>query len=139
MPSEQNGPVAGSAAIRAGYQVAGRRFDTANHAPAQPVYPIAGARLRGFRSLSEGALLGFADIEPGGLSVHDCPVLREDGSAWTALPADLDGKQRADANGNRQFAPMLECRNRELGNRSASVVIALIERARSNVLGGSDG
>jgi hypothetical protein len=57
-----------------------------------------------------------------------------------AIPGpDRDGKQRVDASGNRQFAPMLEWRNRELGSRSASVVIALIERARSNVLGGSDG
>jgi hypothetical protein len=36
MPPEQNGPVAGGTASRAGYQDAEQHFDTANHSLAQP-------------------------------------------------------------------------------------------------------
>jgi hypothetical protein len=117
MPPEQNGPVAGDAAIRAGYQVAERRFDTADNAPAQPVELLLGIRLRGFRPLPKGALIGFADIELlGGLLVHDCPVFC-DGGAWAALRAkpviDRDGKRKADVNGRRQFVP---CSSGAAGN-----------------------
>jgi hypothetical protein len=63
MPPKQNGPVAGSSAIRAGYQVARQGFDTANRSPAQPADPFLGIRLRDFRPLPKGALIGFADIE----------------------------------------------------------------------------
>jgi hypothetical protein len=143
MPPEQNGPVAGDAAIRAGYQVAERRFDTADHAPAQPVELLLGIRLQGFRPLLKRAPIGFADIElPGGLLVHDCLVLRaKDGGAWAALPAnpvvDRTGKQKADVNGERQFVPMLEWRSRELGSRFSAAGIAPIEQACHGALGGS--
>ena len=64
--------------------------------------------------------------------VHDCPAFRaKDGGAWASLPTkpvvDRDCKQKADVNGERQFAPMLEWRSRELGNRFSAAVIALIE------------
>jgi hypothetical protein len=142
MPPQQNGPVADGAAIRAGYQVASPRFDTANRSTAQSANPLFGIRLRGFRPLAKGTLIGFADIElPGALLVHDCPVFRaKDGSAWAALPAkpvvDRDGKQKADANGKRQFAPVLEWCNRELANRFSAVVINLIRRAAPDTLDG---
>jgi hypothetical protein len=141
MLPKQYGPVAGGAAIRAGYQVAGQRLDTANRSLAQPADPFLGIRLRGFRPLPKGALIGFADIElPGGLLVHDCPIFRaKDAGAWAALPAkpvvDRDGKQRPDINGKRQFAPMLEWRSRELSNRFSAAVTALIERAYPGALG----
>jgi hypothetical protein len=144
MPPEQNGPVAGDAAIRDGYQVAERRFDTADNAPAQPVELLLGIRPRGFRPLLKRAPIGFADIElPGGLLVHDCLVLRaKDGGAWAALPANLvvdrTGKQKTDVNGERQFVPMLEWRSRELGNRFSAAGNAPIAQACPNALNMGD-
>ena len=143
MPSERNGPVADGAAIRAGYQVAGQRFDIGDRSPAQRIYPLLGIRLCGFRPLPKGALIGFADIElPGGLLVHDCPIFRaKDGGAWAALPVkpvfDRDRRQKADINGKRQFAPVLEWRSRELANRFSVAVIALVEQACPGALAGA--
>jgi hypothetical protein len=142
MPPQQNGPVADGAAIRAEYQVARQRFDTANRSPAQPTDPLLEIRLRGVRPLPRGALIGVADIKlPRGLLVHDFPICHpEDGAAWAALLAkpvvDRDGKQKADANGKRRFAPVLEWRNREIANRFSAVVINLIRRAAPDTLDG---
>lgn len=141
MVPEQNGPSRGAA--EAGYRVAEQRFDTATPRSTQPADPVLGIKLRGFRPVATGALIGFADIELlAGLLIHDCPVFRaKDGSAWATLPSkpvvDRDGRQKADANGKRQFAPMLEWRSRELGNRFSPAVIALIEQGYPGALGGT--
>ena len=42
MLPKQNGPIAGGAAIRAGYRVAGQRFDTTNRSTAKPDDPLFG-------------------------------------------------------------------------------------------------
>jgi hypothetical protein len=139
-PPERNGPVAGGAASRAEYQVAEQHVDTPNRAPTQSVDPLVGIKLRGFRRLPKGALIGNAHIElSSGLLVHDCPVFRtKDGSAWAALAAkqlgDRNGMHKADLNSKRQFAPMLECHSRELGNRFSATGIALIEQACPDAL-----
>jgi hypothetical protein len=141
MPPKQNGPVAGGTAIRAGYQVTGQRFDTANRSAVQPADPFPGIRLRGFRPLPKGALIGFADIGlPGGLLVHECPVFRaKDAGARAALPAkpvvNRDRKQKADINGKRQFcahARMAQSRTRQpiLRCRHCSYRASFPRRAR---------
>jgi len=47
-----------------------------------------------------------------------------------------DGKEKADANGKRRFAPGLEWRNRELANRFSAAVINVIRRAAPDALDG---
>jgi hypothetical protein len=143
MRPERSGPSRADGATEAGCRVAEQHVDTANRAPAQRADPLVGIRLRGFRPVPRGALIGFADIELlSGLLVHDRPVFRaKDGSVWAGLPAkpvvDRDGRQKADVNGTRRFAPLLEWRSRERGDRFSAVVIALIEQACPGALGGA--
>jgi hypothetical protein len=128
----------------AGIEYSVQRFGTANRSPAQPADLLLGIRLRGFRPLARGALIGFADLElPSGLALFECPIFRaKDGNAWVALPSkpvvDRNGKQQTDINGKRQFAPVLEWRSRELANQVSAAVVALIERAYPGALDGGE-
>jgi hypothetical protein len=134
MPPERNGPGALAGATEAGIGYAKQQSDTANRAPGQPADPVLGIRLRGFRLVPKGALIGYAVELPSALLVHDCPIFHaKDGSAWAALPATpVTGRH-----GRRQFAPMVEWRSPELGNRFSAAVIALIDQACPGALGGA--
>ena len=128
-------PARAASRRRPGGRVVGRPLDTSTARPRASTNPVFGVGLRGFGPLAKGALALFAVAEPAiGPLVVDCPVFRtDDWSARAALPVNAivhrDGKQKADVSGKRQFAPIIEWRSPELGNRFSAAVIALIEEA----------
>jgi hypothetical protein len=87
----------------------------------------------------KGALCGFASVElPNGLRILDMPVLAGRNGPWAALPAkpelDRDGRRRIDINGKPTWAPVLEWRTRELGDRFSEAVIAAVRLAHADDL-----
>jgi hypothetical protein len=62
-------------------------------------------------------------------------VARRVGCAVGQAGCFRHGGQKTDANGERQFAPMLECCNRESGNRFSAVLIVLIEQGCHGAFG----
>jgi hypothetical protein len=87
-------------------------------------------RLVSFKPLVKGSLRGFANVElPIGLRITDCPVLNSNGKAWATLPSkpilDRDGKH-VEVNGKRQYAPILEWRDRDLADRFSAAVVDLV-------------
>jgi len=77
-------------------------------------------RLISFRPFQKNSLIGFATVElPIGLRITDVLVLTSRGKAW-ASPAQqpvlgADGKQ-AEVGGKRQYANILEWRDRNLSD-----------------------
>jgi hypothetical protein len=95
-------------------------------------------RLVSFKSLAKGALRGFAHLElPNGLRITDCPVLTSNGKAWATLPSkpvlDRDGKH-VEVNGKRQYAPILEWKDRDLSTRFSAAVIELVQQQHPDAL-----
>src|SRR3954471_13692535 len=76
--------------------------------------------LRAFKPLVKNSLRGFASVELSiGLVLTHVPVLVSHGKAWAALPSkpvlDREGRQ-AEVDGKRQYAPILEWRDRSLAD-----------------------
>jgi hypothetical protein len=97
-------------------------------------------RLVSFKPLLKGTLRGFAHIElPIGLCITDCPVLVSNGKAWATPPSkpvlDRDGRH-VEVNGKRQYAPILEWRDRDLADRFGAAVVALVREAHPDALDG---
>jgi hypothetical protein len=87
-------------------------------------------RLISFRPLLKGSLRGFANVElPNGLKIIDCPVMTSHGKAWATLPSkpvlDREGKQVL-VDGKKQYAALLEWRDRDLSNGFSAAVVELI-------------
>jgi hypothetical protein len=90
-------------------------------------------RLVSFKPLARGALRGLAHIElPNGLRIADCPVLTSNGKAWATLPSkpvlDRDGKH-VEVSGKKQYAPILEWRDRALQDGFSGAVVQAVEAA----------
>jgi hypothetical protein len=98
-------------------------------------------RLITFKAVHKNSLRGFASVElPSGLRITDCPVLISHGKAWASLPSkpvlDRDGKQ-VETDGKRQYAPILEWRDRDLADRFSAAVVNLVRAAHPDDLGGT--
>jgi len=82
------------------------------------------------KPIVKGSLRGFATVEllPG-LRIADCPVLISNGKAWANLPSKpvlgREGRQ-AEVSGKKQYASILEWKNRDLSDRFSDSLIALI-------------
>jgi hypothetical protein len=88
-------------------------------------------RLISFKPIRKNSLLGFASVElPIGLRITDIPVLTSNGKRWAALPSKpvlgADGKQ-VEVSGKRQYAAILEWRDRELSNRFSAAVVDAVQ------------
>jgi hypothetical protein len=95
-------------------------------------------RLISFKPLIKGALRGFAHIElPIGLRIADCPVLISHGKAWAPPPSkpvlDREGRH-VEVNGKKQYAPILEWRDRDLADRFSAAVVELVREAHPDGL-----
>jgi hypothetical protein len=97
-------------------------------------------RLVSFKPLAKGALRGFAHLElPNGLRITDCPVLTSNGKAWATLPSkpvlDREGRH-VEVSGKKQYASILEWRDRDLSDRFSSAVVELVRAKHSDALDG---
>jgi hypothetical protein len=86
-----------------------------------------------FKRVVKGALRGFATVElPSGLRITDCPVLISNGKSWATLPSKpvlgADGRQSV-VDGKRQYAAILEWRDRDLSTRFSDAVVGLVRSA----------
>src|ERR1700704_3627436 len=95
-------------------------------------------RLLSLKPLLKGSLRGFANVElPIGLRITDCPVLTSNGKAWATLPSkpvlDRDGKH-VEVNGKRQYAPILEWRDRDLSDRFSELIVGLVRQRHPDAL-----
>jgi hypothetical protein len=91
-------------------------------------------RLISWKPIVRGALREFATVElPIGLRIIDIPVLIGANGAWATLPSkpelDGEGHRKTDVIGKPTWAPVLEWRTRELRDRFADSVIALVRQA----------
>ena len=98
-------------------------------------------RLIAFKAVHKNSLRGFASVElPSGLRITDCPVLTSRGKAWATLPSkpvlDRDGKQ-VEVSGKRQYAALLEWRDRDLADGFSAAVVALVEAEHPDAFGGA--
>ena len=99
---------------------------------------LQGSRLISFKPLVKGSLRGFANVElPNGLRITDCPVLISNGKAWATLPSkpvlDRDGKH-VEVSGKKQYAPILEWRDRDLSNRFSAAIVDLVRQHHPDAL-----
>jgi hypothetical protein len=97
-------------------------------------------RLISWKPLIKNSLRGFCSIElPIGLKVHDVPVLVSNGKTWASLPSkpvlDREG-QHAEVSGKKQYASILEWRDRELANRFSDAVLNLVRAQHPEALDG---
>jgi hypothetical protein len=97
-------------------------------------------RLISWKPLIKGSLRGFVSVElPIGLKLIDCPVLIGPNGPWASLPSkpvlDREGRH-ARPDGKPQFAPVLEWRSRELGDRFSAAVVALVRAADPKAIEG---
>jgi hypothetical protein len=97
-------------------------------------------RLVTWKPLIKGSLRGIATIElPIGLKLIDCPLLIGPNGPRASLPSkpvlDREGRH-AKPDGKPQFAPVLEWRSRELGDRFSAAVVALVRAAHPDALDG---
>jgi hypothetical protein len=125
-----------------------RRAESANWGP-WPAASVERPRMNvvGWKPLVKGTFHGFASVElPIGLNglntlsalkVFDCPVSVGPKGPWASLASkfvlDREGRQ-ARPNGKPRFAPVLECRNRELADRFSTAIVALIRAAHPDAL-----
>src|SRR4051812_20712850 len=84
-------------------------------------------RLISFKPLRKNSLIGFASVElPMGLKLFDSPVLTSNGKTRASLPSKpvlgADGKQ-VEVYGKRQYASILEWRDRDLSDRFSQAVV----------------
>lgn len=91
-------------------------------------------RLISWKPIVRGALRGFATVElPIGLRIIDIPVMIGSNGPWATLPSkpelDSEGHRKLDINGKPTWAPVLEWRTRELRERFADAVVALVRQA----------
>jgi hypothetical protein len=93
-----------------------------------------GMRLRNWRPMRKGSLLGFAAISlPGGLEIDDVPVLATHGRAWATLPArpviTADGRvAKIPGTTKSQYVTFLRWRDRALSTAFSERVVELIRR-----------
>ncbi len=136
--AKYDGPGALAAAAEAGYQVVERRFDSPNPNSTQPADPILGIRLRGFRPLPKGALIGFVDIElpRWGLTINDVAIHSKNGKFWAPLPAKprMTGGEVQFENGKIHYTPILGWRDREVSDRFCAVVGEAVRRKHPGTL-----
>src|SRR5262245_1960083 len=95
-------------------------------------------RLLSFRPLLRGALRGFACVElPIGLKIKDVPILISNGKAWASLPAKpvlgQDGKH-VEVSEKKQYAAILEWRNRQLSDGFSNAVVAAVRASHPDAL-----
>jgi hypothetical protein len=96
-----------------------------------------------WKPLVKNSLRGFATVEwPIGLKLVDCPVCVPNGKTWASLPSkpvlDREGKH-AEVSRKKQYASILERRDRELANRFSDAVLNLVRAQHPEALddGGS--
>jgi hypothetical protein len=86
-----------------------------------------------WRPTRQNTLIGFVTvrIEPLGLVIRDVTVHRNGDSAWIGLPGklqvDKDGRVLTDDQGKRKYTPVVEIPDREVRERLAAAVIALVK------------
>jgi hypothetical protein len=73
-----------------------------------------------------------------GPNLVDCPILIGPNGPCASLPSnpqvDKDSHQKTDANGKRAFEPVLEWRDRGLGDRSSAAVVVLVRQSHPDAL-----
>jgi len=100
-------------------------------------------RLLSFKPLVKGSHRGFGHVElPSGLRIADVPVLMSHGKAWATLPSKpvlgADGKHVVAA-GKKQYAPVLEWRDRQLTDGFSAAVVELVSASYPDALKPSAG
>jgi hypothetical protein len=74
---------------------------------------------------SKNTLRGFFTATlPSGLVLHDLMLHERDDARWIAFP----GRERKDAQGQRQFARFVEFRDRETANRFRDQMLEALDR-----------
>ncbi len=98
-----------------------------DHKPHQaPGFVISNAKL-----LRKNSLIGSFDLEmPSGLVVRGAMLFEKDGRRWVNFPS----KEWTNADGAKQYFPLLEFASKEIKNRFQNQVVPLAEEA---LLGGT--
>jgi hypothetical protein len=96
-------------------------------------------RVVSFKQLYRGALRGYAKVQlRSGIVIHDCPIFCKDGQCWASLPSkpqlDQGGKQ-VEVEGKKQYSPVCEWPNRELGELWSKLVVQMIRERWPDALG----
>jgi hypothetical protein len=96
-------------------------------------------RLLGFKPLRKNSLRGFATIElPIGLRIADIPIVTSHGKVWAALPGKpvlgADG-EHVEVDGERQYASIVEWRDRALSDGFSRAVVDAVRSAHPAAIG----
>jgi hypothetical protein len=78
------------------------------------------------RKLSNGALIGFFDVElPSGVKINGCTLLEKDDKRWIGLPS----KEWVKGDGTKSYLPIVEIPDRADRDKFAALVLPEAEKA----------
>ena len=96
-------------------------------------------KVREFKQLRKGSLLGFARIEmPSGMILHDVTILTGEHGPWASPPSKpmigRDGVAIKDAAGKTRYSPLIEFASREARERFSTAVIEAMRAAHPEAM-----
>ena len=91
-------------------------------------------RIRDWRPMQKGALLGFAKVEqPSGQILNDCTIMAGSDGPWASPPSKpmvgKDGRVITDDRGKTKYSPIIEFTSKDVRSRWSDAVIAALREA----------